>query len=89
MDDQTWRIVGERIHIMRRRRGLTSLDLARLAGTGRTTISRLENNSKPSVSFAVLFRIAEALDVSLDYLTGRKERETIEVEAAAEALVPA
>jgi len=87
MDEQTWNIVGERIHIMRRRRGLTSTELATLARTGRTTISRLENNRKPQVSFDVLYRIAEALDVSLDYLTGRKDRETIEGEAAEAALI--
>ena len=46
-------------------------------GTGRTTISRLENNKKPQVSFDVLFRIADALGVSLDYLAGRKDDESI------------
>ena len=89
MDEQTWQIVGERIHIIRRRRGLTSKDLAKKVGTGRTTISRLENNSKPQVSFDVLFRIADVLGVSLDYLTGRKDTERVEFEPAAAALVEA
>ena len=76
MDDQAWRTVGERIHMMRRRRGLTSKDLAKMVGTGRTTISRLENHSKHQVSFDVLFRISDVLGVSLDYLAGRKDDDT-------------
>jgi len=78
MDERVWQQVGERIHLIRRRRGLTSKELAAHVGTGRTTISRLENASKPQVSFDVLYRIADVLEVSLDYLTGRKDNETIE-----------
>ena len=88
MDDRAWQTVGERIHIMRRRRGWTSKDLAKAVGTGRTTISRLKNNSKPQVSFDVLFRIADVLGVSLDYLAGRKDEESVVVPAA-DALVGA
>jgi transcriptional regulator with XRE-family HTH domain len=87
MDEQTWQRLGERIHLMRRRRGLTSKDLAKQVGTGRTTISRLENTSKPHVSFAVVVRIAEVLGVSLDYLAGRKETEKIERQPTTPALV--
>ena len=82
MDERAWRTVGERIHMIRRRRGLTSKELAALVGTGRTTISRLENNNKPQVSFDVLFRIADVLGVSLDYLAGRKDAERVELEPA-------
>ena len=81
MDEHAWQILGERLHTIRRRRGLTSKDLAAAVGTGRTTISRLENNSKPQVSFDVLFRIADVLEVSLDYLAGRKDEESIVVPA--------
>ena len=86
MDDRAWRTLGERIHMMRRRRGLTSKELATQVGTGRTTISRLENNSKPQVSFDVLYRIADVLGVSLDYLAGRKEDESVELEPTVAAL---
>lgn len=68
-----WQLLGERVHTARRRRGLTSGELARLAGTTRVTISRLENRKKPGVSFAILWRIAQVLQVSLDWLTGRKD----------------
>ena len=85
MDDKAWQVLGERIHIIRRRRGWTSKELATKVGTGRTTISRLENNSKPAVSFDVVVRIAEVLDVSLDYLIGRKDDEEVETEPTAAA----
>src|SRR5207248_622488 len=70
-----WQLLGERVHMARRRRGLTSGELARLAGTTRVTISRLENRKKPGVSFAVLWRIAQVLQVSLDWLTGQQEQQ--------------
>ena len=86
MDDRAWQLLSERLHTIRRRRGLTSKDLATEVGTGRTTISRLENNNKPRVSFDVLVRIAEVLDVSLDYLAGRKDEESVLLPAAADLI---
>jgi XRE family transcriptional regulator, master regulator for biofilm formation len=85
MDDRSWQTLGERIHMIRRRRGLTSKELAARVGTGRTTISRLENNSKPAVSLDVVVRIAQVLEISLDYLTGRKDDESVELEPTAVA----
>jgi transcriptional regulator with XRE-family HTH domain len=85
MDDRAWQTMAERIHTIRRRRGLTSKELATRVGTGRTTVSRLENNSKPQVSFDVLVRIADVLGVSLDYLAGRKDAEDVEQLATATA----
>jgi transcriptional regulator with XRE-family HTH domain len=82
MDDRAWQTLGERLHLTRRRRGMTSKELAVKVGTGRTTISRLENNNKPAVSFAVVVRIAQALGVSLDYLVGWKDSEAIEASSA-------
>ena len=52
---------------------MTSGGLAAKVGTSRVTISRLENGTKPRVSFEVVTRIADALGVSLDFLAGRKE----------------
>jgi transcriptional regulator with XRE-family HTH domain len=88
MDEQAWQQLGERIHIIRRRQGLSSKELAERVGTARATISRLENTKKPQVSFDVLVRIAEALGVSLDYLAGRKDDTTV-YEPAARELTPA
>jgi transcriptional regulator with XRE-family HTH domain len=73
-----WRLLGERLHIARRRRDLTQQDLATQAGTTRVTISRLERVDKPQVSFDVLVRIAQVLGVSLDWLAGRKDNDRVE-----------
>ncbi len=65
-----WYLVGERVHLARRRRRLTSQQLATKAGTTRVTVSKLENARKPRVTLDVVVRIAKALGVSLDYLVG-------------------
>jgi transcriptional regulator with XRE-family HTH domain len=70
-DAMNWQLLGERLHIARRRRDLTQYELAKEAGTTRVTVSRLENVDKPQVSFDVLVRIAQVLEVSLDWLAGR------------------
>jgi transcriptional regulator with XRE-family HTH domain len=85
MDERAWQLLAERMYTIRRRLGLTSKELATRVGTGRTTISRLENTSKPQVTFDVLVRIADVLGVSLDYLAGRKDDERVEFEPAAVA----
>ena len=77
-----WERLGERVHVARRRKRLTSTELAQLAGTTRTTISRLENGHKPWISLDVITRIAKACDVSLDYLVGLDEGADAELAAA-------
>jgi transcriptional regulator with XRE-family HTH domain len=67
-----WGMLGERLLVARRRRQLTSEALAKMAGTTRVTISKLEHGNKPHVSFDVIIRVADALGVSLDFLVGRK-----------------
>ena len=80
MTEHEWRVLGTRLRQVRRRQDLTSQSLATRAGTTRVTISALENTRKPGVSFDVLFRIADVLGVSLDYLAGRKDDESVELE---------
>jgi transcriptional regulator with XRE-family HTH domain len=87
MTEQEWRVLGRRLRQVRRRQDLTSAALAAKAGTTRVTISALENTRKPGVSFDVLVRIAAVLGVSLDYLAGRKDDESVEFEPTAAALV--
>ena len=82
MTDQEWQVLGSRLRRVRRAQDLTSKALAERAGTTRVTISALENRRKPGVSFDVLFRIADVLGVSLDYLAGRKDEESIKIEPA-------
>jgi transcriptional regulator with XRE-family HTH domain len=82
MTQQEWRILGTRLRQVRRRLDLTSQQLAEKAGTTRVTISALENTRKPGVSFDVVARIATVLGISLDYLAGRKDSDTIALPAA-------
>jgi transcriptional regulator with XRE-family HTH domain len=70
-------LLGERLHTIRRRRGLTLKELARRAGTSYVGISKLEHGQKPQVSLDVVVRLAEVLGVSLDYLVGRKDDEEV------------
>jgi len=79
MTEQEWRVLGERLRRVRRRHDLTSAQLAERAGTTRATISALENRRKLRVSFDVMARIAAVLGVSLDWLAGRKDEETVAV----------
>jgi transcriptional regulator with XRE-family HTH domain len=72
MTDTQWQLIADRLHMARRRLKLTQLDVAQLAGTGRTTIYRLEKGNKPNVSFAVMVRVAGVLNITLDYLIGWK-----------------
>jgi transcriptional regulator with XRE-family HTH domain len=85
MTEQQWRVLGARLRQVRRRQDLTSEALAKKAGTTRVTISALENTRKPGVSFDVVARIAAVLGVSLDYLAGRKDDDTVAVPTAPEA----
>jgi transcriptional regulator with XRE-family HTH domain len=77
MDESQLRVLGSRLRRVRRSQDLTSEGLAKLAGTTRAMISNLEHAHKPKVSFDVLLRIAQVLNVSLDYLAGRKDEDTV------------
>lgn len=59
--------IGERIRYVRQWRELTQAELARRAGIHWVTMSRIEHDVHvPTVD--VLFRLADALDVSVDDL---------------------
>ena len=57
--------LGERLLILRRRRGLTQKELAQRVGTRQPVIARLENADYPGHSVRMLRRIAKALDLEL------------------------
>ena len=64
--------LGERIKQLRDEKGITQLKLARLCGVNRNSIYMYErNNVQPRQE--VLSRIANALDVSIDYLLGNSD----------------
>ena len=60
---------GENIVLERKKKGLSQEELAKKAGTIAVTVGRYERGEiKPSIDMAA--KIAEILDVSLDYLVG-------------------
>lgn len=64
---------NERLTQLRKERRLSQGELAGLAGVHTNVIGRYERGAaKPSIE--QLLKIAEALDVSLDYLTGKVDQ---------------
>jgi len=60
---------GENVALARKKKNLSQADLAKMVGTIAVTIGRYERGEiKPSIDIAA--KIADALDVSLDYLVG-------------------
>jgi transcriptional regulator with XRE-family HTH domain len=62
-------IVGERIVLLRRRKGLTQPELAHKTGMGITTLNRIEN-AHQSMAMEKVVALARALGTSTDYLLG-------------------
>lgn len=63
---------GDNLALIRKKKGLSQDELAKKVGTIAVTIGRYERNEiKPSIDIAS--KIAEALDVSLDYLVGHSD----------------
>jgi len=61
---------GEHITTLRKRKGLSQGELGKAVGTSGDIIGKYERNEvKPSVEVAA--KIADALEVSLDYLVGK------------------
>jgi transcriptional regulator with XRE-family HTH domain len=60
---------GERIRTLRTEKGMTLPALAELADVSKGLLSKLENSEDSNPSLATLYKIAEALDVTLaDFL---------------------
>ena len=63
-------MVGNRIKDLRKKKKLSQIELAEIINSAGDVIGRYERgNSSPSIETAI--KIAEALDVSLDYLVGK------------------
>ena len=65
-------IIGEKIRSIRRSRIplITIEQLAEMSGLSRQTVGAIEKGKQPKVSYVTLARIAKALKMSLDELTG-------------------
>jgi transcriptional regulator with XRE-family HTH domain len=66
--------LGEHIALLRKRKKISQADLAKIVGTSGDIIGRYERNLIiPSVE--VIIKIADALEVSIDYLVGKISQE--------------
>ena len=73
--------LGMRIKLARTRRGLNQAGLARAIGISKNSMNQIERDlSNPA--FMWVQKIADTLNVSLDYLGGRKDEDTIASTAA-------
>lgn len=63
--------IGLKIEQLRKLRGLTQLELSRLAGIDRANISKIESG-KYNVGIDILNKIAEAMNVTLDFNENEK-----------------
>jgi DNA-binding XRE family transcriptional regulator len=57
-----------RLRETRLKRGLTQVELSKLANISQREISFIENDLKPEFSLKVAKRLAKALNVTVDYL---------------------
>jgi len=62
-------VLGERVHVLRRRRGLSQPELARKAEMSITTLSRVENGHQ-SLYMEKVAKLAEVLETTTDFLLG-------------------
>ena len=63
---------GQNLKKIRKTKGFTQKQLAELAKSGERTIQQYEANDRRP-SFDALIALADALDVTLDYLVGRSD----------------
>lgn len=64
--------LSERIQNALDVRGMTQADLVRITGMSSAIISQIVSGRTPDPRFMTVVKIARALDVSLEYLAGRK-----------------
>ncbi len=64
---------GRRLRSVREHRALSQSELGEKAGVKEMMISHFETGARPSASAATLVKLANALDVSIDYLLCRTD----------------
>ncbi|WP_075780055.1 LexA family transcriptional regulator [Marinitoga sp. 1137] len=75
MAKENWEEIGKRLKMIRKNKGITIEKLAQMVGVSHSTISRIESGQEPRA--INLAKIAEALEVSLDYLMGLRTLEDV------------
>jgi transcriptional regulator with XRE-family HTH domain len=66
--------LGERLLILRRRRGLTQKALAHAAGLNTNTVSRLEQGDLHDLGGQSVAKLAQALRTTTDFLLGLSDQ---------------
>lgn len=64
--------LSERIQNALDVRGMTQADLVKITGMSSAIISQIVSGKTPDPRFMTVVKIARALDVSLEYLAGKK-----------------
>jgi transcriptional regulator with XRE-family HTH domain len=72
MDIVSSKIISKNIKKLRGKTGLSQDQTARKANMSLSTYLKVENGVTPNPSIQTLLNIAEALEISLDELVGRK-----------------
>jgi transcriptional regulator with XRE-family HTH domain len=81
--------IGERIALIRRRRGLSQAKLAGLVGRSESWLSQIERGARPIERLGIIGELARVLDVPVSELTGaapRLVRDPAEQHAAVEEM---
>ena len=79
-------MLGQIIRQLRQERGIKQEELGRCLGVTKQSVSNWENdNIMPSVE--LLLKIADYFGVTLDFLTGRTERNTLDVTGLTESQI--
>lgn len=69
--------IGDKITALRKQKNLSQTDLGKAAGVSREIIGRYERNEVlPSIEVAA--KIADVLEVSLDYLAGNSKKTAVD-----------
>ncbi len=69
--------IGDKITTLRKQKNLSQTDLGKAVGVSREMIGRYERNEVlPSIEVAA--KIADALDISLDYLAGNSKKASVD-----------
>ncbi|MBM7551719.1 helix-turn-helix domain-containing protein [Thalassobacillus pellis] len=69
-------MIGERIKLIRKNRGLSLTVLAERAGVAKSYLSSIERNIQSNPSIQFLEKISTELDVSINYLLHGEQGET-------------
>jgi len=70
--------IGERVKAAREQRGIKQAELARRLGCSVNALSMLEHNTIGDPRASRIIGIAEALQVSADYLLGLQEAQAVQ-----------